>query len=423
MKSRGVYTIVSAFDGKDGANGSNGKDGVGIKSIAEHYQVSSSNTTAPTSWLSTVPALTAVNRYLWNYETITYSDNSTFDTKKRVIGVYGDKGAAGSPGAAGSAGADGKGIKSIDNYYLASALSSGVTASTAGWTASVQSVSASKKYLWNYEVVTYTDNTAVPTVPCIIGAYGDKGDKGDKGNTGNTGATGPQGPQGNQGIPGTPGADGKTSYLHIKYSNDGVTFTDNNGEDLGSWIGTLVDFNKNDSMDFSAYTWKKFTDDVEEELDEIRNTIIEQDTAVTKNCEEIILEALKSYTETSDYESFKETVKTQLKLLSDSITLTFSTASEEIKNIKGDFQTKFAELVKYIRFEDGNIILGEVGNPIILTLENDILSFKENGKIVAYINHHRLVIVDGEFLNSLSVGSFGWRVKKNGNVTFGKVKK
>ena len=37
---------------------------------------------------------------------------------------------------------------------------------------------------------------------------------------------GVQGPQGTQGIPGTNGANGKTSYLHIKYSNDGgKTFT------------------------------------------------------------------------------------------------------------------------------------------------------------------------------------------------------
>ena len=44
-----------------------------------------------------------------------------------------------------------------------------------------------------------------------------------------------KGEKGEQGIPGTNGADGKTSYLHIKYSNDGgVTFTGNNGEDPGA---------------------------------------------------------------------------------------------------------------------------------------------------------------------------------------------
>ena len=65
--------------------------------------------------------------------------------------------------------------------------------------------------------------------------------------------------RGEQGIPGTPGTDGKSSYLHIKYSNDGgVTFTDGNGETLGIWIGTYVDENLLDSDDISDYRWKKF---------------------------------------------------------------------------------------------------------------------------------------------------------------------
>ena len=63
--------------------------------------------------------------------------------------------------------------------------------------------------------------------------------------------------KGTDGIPGEPGEDGRTSYLHIKYSDDGVTFTANNGETPGAYIGTYVDFNPVDSTDFSDYTWNK----------------------------------------------------------------------------------------------------------------------------------------------------------------------
>nr|DAQ83157.1 MAG TPA: tail protein [Caudoviricetes sp.] len=66
-----------------------------------------------------------------------------------------------------------------------------------------------------------------------------------------------QGETGEQGIPGVNGEDGKTSYLHIKYSNDGQTFTDNNGETSGEWIGQYTDFEKNDSNVFSDYKWSK----------------------------------------------------------------------------------------------------------------------------------------------------------------------
>ena len=67
-----------------------------------------------------------------------------------------------------------------------------------------------------------------------------------------------QGTQGTQGIPGTNGADGKTSYLHIKYSNDGgKTFTSNSGETVGDYIGQCTDFNKEDPTTVGAYTWSK----------------------------------------------------------------------------------------------------------------------------------------------------------------------
>ena len=67
-----------------------------------------------------------------------------------------------------------------------------------------------------------------------------------------------QGTTGEQGIPGTNGANGKTSYLHIKYSNDGgKNFTGNNGEDVGDYIGQYVDFTQADSSSVSSYKWSK----------------------------------------------------------------------------------------------------------------------------------------------------------------------
>ena len=179
--------------GDKGDKGDTGATGNGIKSIVEHYQVSTSNSTAPTSWVTTVPSMSPTNKYLWNYETITYTNNTTKDTEKRVIGVYGDKGNKGDKGDKGDKGNPGDtgiGIKQVDNYYLATNASSNVTISTSGWTTTVQSVSSSKKYLWNYEKITYTDNTTSNTDPCIIGAYGDTGSKGDKGDKGDTGVTG-----------------------------------------------------------------------------------------------------------------------------------------------------------------------------------------------------------------------------------------
>lgn len=173
--------------GPKGDKGDAGAAGVGIKSITEYYAVSASNTTAPTSWNTSVPTMTTTNKYLWNYERITYTNNTTSDSAKRVIGVYGNTGAKGDKGDPGDTGATGNGIKSITNYYLASASSSGVTTSTSGWKTTMQSTSTSKRYLWNYEKIAYTNGTTVNTTPVIIGTHGA---------TGATGATGPKGDTG-----------------------------------------------------------------------------------------------------------------------------------------------------------------------------------------------------------------------------------
>lgn len=70
-----------------------------------------------------------------------------------------------------------------------------------------------------------------------------------------------QGDAGEKGIPGVNGADGKTSFLHIKYSDDGQTFTANNGETPGAWIGQYTDFTEADSSVFSRYAWTKIKGD------------------------------------------------------------------------------------------------------------------------------------------------------------------
>jgi phage minor structural protein len=68
--------------------------------------------------------------------------------------------------------------------------------------------------------------------------------------------------RGEEGVRGEPGPDGRSSFLHIKYSNDGgATFTGNNGEDVGDWLGTYVDFTETDSLNPTFYVWNKVKGD------------------------------------------------------------------------------------------------------------------------------------------------------------------
>lgn len=164
--------------------GGNGTDGKGIKSITEYYLASASSsgvTTSTSGWTTKIQTITTSKKYLWNYEVIHYTDDTSTTTSPCIIGVYGDKGATGN------------GIQSITNYYLATASGSDVTTDTSGWTTTVQTISAAKKYLWNYEVVTYTNGNQSETAPHIIGVYGDQGKPGKNGHDGEDGVDGTDG--------------------------------------------------------------------------------------------------------------------------------------------------------------------------------------------------------------------------------------
>lgn len=86
-----------------------------------------------------------------------------------------------------------------------------------------------------------------PGLDGIQGPQGEQGIPGPMGPAGEDGAQGPQGPA---------GQDGKTSYFHIKYSANA------NGNPMSetpnTYIGTYVDFEEQDSNDYTKYTWARF---------------------------------------------------------------------------------------------------------------------------------------------------------------------
>lgn len=92
-----------------------------------------------------------------------------------------DDGAPGDPGKNGDDGKDGVGIESVTKYYLASEKSTGITVSSPGWTDTKQDMTETKKNLWSYDLIRYTNSTETKTTPVIIGVRGDNGETGDSG--------------------------------------------------------------------------------------------------------------------------------------------------------------------------------------------------------------------------------------------------
>lgn len=70
---------------------------------------------------------------------------------------------------------DGVGIKSITRYYTTNDKAEGVTAGGQNWSTKPTTVTTDKKYMWSYDVITYTNDTSLVTKPAVIGARGDDG--------------------------------------------------------------------------------------------------------------------------------------------------------------------------------------------------------------------------------------------------------
>lgn len=217
-------------DGKDGAvgpQGPTGDDGVSVISITPYFAVNASSTTPPDSGWITAQPVRANGQYLWRKDTTKFSNNTTSTTIPFVItGDKGDTGPQGLQGIKGVAGADG-----VSSYFH---IRYSQNANGNPMTDSAENA-----------VYIGTCSTTSNTAPSSYVSYKWSKIKGDTGS------------KGEQGIQGPKGSDGQTSYLHIKYSDDGKTFTSNNGETPGKYIGTYVDFSEADSTVFNKYSWVK----------------------------------------------------------------------------------------------------------------------------------------------------------------------
>jgi hypothetical protein len=211
------------------------------------YQVGTSGTTAPTgTWLDDIPSISA-GQYLWTRTIITYTDQTT--TTLYSVSSIGEKGEKGDQGPQGLQGVQGEQGEQGIQGPKGEKGDTGATGSTTYFhikyssvdnpTSASQMTETPSEYIGTYVDFTQADSTD-PTKYTWSRFQGLQGDKGD------------------QGIPGTNGTNGNTSYLHIKYSNDGgSTFTANSGETVGTYIGTCVDYNSADPTTVGSYTWAK----------------------------------------------------------------------------------------------------------------------------------------------------------------------
>lgn len=148
---------------------------------------------------------------------------------------------------------------------------------------------------------------------------------------------------------------------------------------------------------------------------------IENSSVIEQTSENIMSNVSELYTAKTEFTEYQNQISTRFTQTSENFEMKFTTIEELIDTLNANNSSQYNEVIKYIRFIDGNIILGQVGNQLMLQISNDRISFQQNGIEVAYINNNKLYITDGEFLHSLILGNFAFYPRTSGNLSFNKI--
>ena len=158
-----------------------GNDGRNLTKVTNYYKWGASGDTAPSEPYApdTIPTHVEGSDYLWNYEVCSDDNGTTISQSgKTCIGYFPKNGEPG------------KGIKSITEFYQVGTEekpTNGITVNsnneldTTGWKTSMDPTTNENRFVWNQEVIQFTDGTYSISVIHLAGAQGDQGIKGEDG--------------------------------------------------------------------------------------------------------------------------------------------------------------------------------------------------------------------------------------------------
>lgn len=192
---------------------------------------------------------------------------------------------------------------------------------------------------------------------------------------------------------------------------------------LGASVQTLTDRNQQTAADLGGALDQQQAQIHQQQsgLEQLAQSTSEQITAVIQSSQEVILSALAEYATTTDLETLRETIESQLSVMAGEIEIRLTQTSERIEDVDGDLQARYDEISKYFKFTADGLVIGQEGNELTLKVDNDRISFLDGGLEVAYISDKQLYITDAHFLNSLRIGKFAWIPRRSGNLSLVKV--
>lgn len=218
-----------------------------------------------------------------------------------------------------------------------------------------------------------------------------------------------------------------TSYNFDLTNPAGFTFT--LGLETSSFVDSQISTDRVTSNNVNRIdTVDKKVEDLSTSTEKSVSETLNYVNQVLENSEEYTRTLLKEYAKTSDVETLNERISLTYQQTAEEINLAFNTLTSRITEENGILHNELNEISKYIRFVDGSIILGEVGNILTTKISNGRISFLYNDTLeVAYISDNKLYITNAEILTEIIIGNFGFIPRRKadgtlGNLSFKKVR-
>lgn len=145
---------------------------------------------------------------------------------------------------------------------------------------------------------------------------------------------------------------------------------------------------------------------------------LEQRTSsnISQSSAQIMSRVADEYYTKGDTDQKISSVSTQVTQNAEQVEIKFNQFQQDASDVQAGNDAKFTDISKYIRFADGNIILGEDGNQLTLKIENDRISFRgANDLELAHFSNNSFEITN---LSKFRVGSLAMVVQPNGSVSF-----
>lgn len=419
------YSVARmGMNGDKGPQGVKGNDGKGIKSTSVTYQIWSNGTSTPTgTWSSTPPKTTADKPYLWTRTVITYSDNTqstSYSVGSTPEGIQVGGRNLIKYGKGDSKNGIFKNFTGIKDGYAEFTLKSKKTYATVnieeGFVLGCREYKVGAVYIWSYDIMFTEWNFPSGTNRSEFW-FGQKYTDAPSGQIG----TGQWTKVTSHNLPEI-GSNGckLNEWYHVEQkiiipaqasTNVGtaasIQFYNSNANIEASFTARL----KNVKLELGnkATDWTPAPEDQEQYVDDKiaaseKTTEESYKALINQTAQEISL-LVQSVKSTADSNSSSiSTIASNLKVTSDGLNATKTSINTLTDAVNGTVSKQ--ELQQYLRWNGGDLELGNSIQPFRCKLSNTELAFYQNEDKVAWISNKELYILKAIIAQSIGCGNF-----------------